>query len=182
MEVDNAVAVRIRQAVPADAERLSAFAAEVFRDTYRATARPEDLESYIAAHFRADIQAVEIADPDERALVAALRHDLVGYAQLRLGIGPPCLQDASDVSAGALEIRRFYVAPRWRGQGIAQRLMAACLDGRLSTLPVWLGVFQHNARAIAFYTKCGFRVAGETVFYMGPTPEKDYVMVMDAGR
>lgn len=177
LDVDDAVTVRIRHAVAADAESLSAFAAEVFRDTYRATARPVDLESYIAAHFRADIQAAEIADPEERTLVAVLDREVVGYAQLHSGTAPPCTLGPSQAPHRALEIRRFYVAPRWRGRGIAQRLMAACVEGGPPGVPVWLGVFAHNARAIAFYTKSGFRVVGETVFHMGQTPERDYVMV-----
>lgn len=168
-----------------DAPRLSAFAAGIFRETYRATAAPVDLEAYIAEHFRPDLQAMEIDHQDQRALLAEIGGELVGYAQLQRGPSPACVQSLTDGSDLAVEIRRFYVAPRWHGQGVAQQLMAACLDTQERDLPVWLGVFTYNARAIAFYTKCGFRIAGQTTFYMGDTPERDHVMVWnkpDAGR
>jgi RimJ/RimL family protein N-acetyltransferase len=60
--------------------------------------------------------------------------------------------------------------------------MTACLATHQDGRPVWLGVFAHNARAIAFYAKCGFRIAGDTTFYMGETPERDHVMVWRADK
>jgi ribosomal protein S18 acetylase RimI-like enzyme len=176
-QTDPYIDVHIRDAVESDAESLSSFAATMFRETYRPTASRTGLETYIARHFRADIQAAEIAAPDERTLVAERAGELVGYAQLRTGAAPECVHAGSGAAGAAIEIRRFYVASRWHGHGIAQRLMSACLQGGARGLPVWLGVFANNARAIAFYKKCGFRVAGDATFYMGETPEQDYVMV-----
>jgi diamine N-acetyltransferase len=76
----------------------------------------------------------------------------------------------------AIEIRRFYVAASWRGRGVAGRLMTACLRVVPPGTPVWLGVFTYNARAIAFYTKYGFRVVGDTTFLMGDDPQRDHIM------
>jgi ribosomal protein S18 acetylase RimI-like enzyme len=41
---------------------------------------------------------------------------------------------------------------------------------------VWLGVWEHNPRAIAFYRKCGFDETGEQVFLLGRDPQRDLVM------
>jgi diamine N-acetyltransferase len=168
--------LRIRDADAADASELSAFAATLFRDAYTATTRSADLESYIAEHFRAEIQAAEIAAAECRTLLLELEGQLAGYAQMRRGRAPSCLVQAADAAIEAVEIRRFYVAPRWRGRGVARGLMAACLDAAPPGCRVWLGVFTHNARAIAFYTKCGFRVVGNTTFLMGDDPQRDHVM------
>ena len=40
---------------------------------------------------------------------------------------------------------------------------------------VWLGVWEHNPRAIRFYEKHGFTTAGEQPF--GKDPQRDLVMV-----
>jgi ribosomal protein S18 acetylase RimI-like enzyme len=41
---------------------------------------------------------------------------------------------------------------------------------------VWLGVWERNPRAIAFYRKFGFREVGTHVFPLGNDPQRDIVM------
>jgi ribosomal protein S18 acetylase RimI-like enzyme len=56
--------------------------------------------------------------------------------------------------------------------------MSACVDvmtGRRSDV-VWLGVWEHNPKAIAFYKKLGFGEVGEQVFPLGSDAQRDIVM------
>lgn len=178
---DLAGRLRIRDAESADAAALSAFAAGLFRDTYVGTTRSTDLESYIADHFRPEIQAVEIAAPECRTLLLEIDGELAGYAQMRRGPAPSWVVPLADAPGEVVEIQRFYVGPTWRGRGVARGLMTACLQLAPATTPVWLGVFTHNARAIAFYTKCGFRVVGNTTFAMGDDVQRDHIMQWTGG-
>jgi diamine N-acetyltransferase len=41
---------------------------------------------------------------------------------------------------------------------------------------VWLGVWEHNQRAIDFYTKWGFEKFGTHVFQLGDDPQTDWLM------
>ena len=41
---------------------------------------------------------------------------------------------------------------------------------------LWLGVWERNPRALAFYGKCGFVDVGEHVFLFGTDPQTDRVM------
>ena len=41
---------------------------------------------------------------------------------------------------------------------------------------LWLGVWERNERAIAFYRKCGFRDAGTHVFTLGRDRQRDLVL------
>jgi ribosomal protein S18 acetylase RimI-like enzyme len=62
--------------------------------------------------------------------------------------------------------------------GVARKLMLACLDemrARRSDV-VWLGVWEHNPRAIAFYRKFGFAEVGEHIFPLGRDPQRDVLM------
>ena len=43
---------------------------------------------------------------------------------------------------------------------------------------LWLGVWEKNDRARAFYAKCGFADVGEHIFLFGTDPQTDRVMVM----
>ena len=174
---DPQIEVRIRDAEPSDADTLAVFAASLFRATYATSTAPADLELRAARTFSSSAQAREIAAPDWRTLLAEIDDTLVGYAQLCFAPGPACVTAANGGAANvALEIKRFYVAPARHGRGVAQRLMDVSLQIAPAGVPVWLGVFSGNPRAIAFYTKAGFRVVGEQVFHMGHDPQRDWVM------
>jgi ribosomal protein S18 acetylase RimI-like enzyme len=72
------------------------------------------------------------------------------------------------------------VARGFHGQGIAQALMDRVKDeARMrGAKTLWLGVWEHNARARAFYAKCGFTDAGKHVFLFGTDPQTDLVMTL----
>lgn len=95
-------------------------------------------------------------------------------AQVRRSAAPPCITHARPV-----ELHRFHVDRPTRGSGVAQELMtavhrAACgLGGQY----LWLGVWERNARAIAFCSKTGFEDVGSTDFQLGPERQTDRVLV-----
>jgi ribosomal protein S18 acetylase RimI-like enzyme len=64
------------------------------------------------------------------------------------------------------------------GRGVAQALMASVVgEARaLGATALWLGVWERNARAIAFYRKCGFERRGEHPFLLGRDLQTDWVM------
>jgi diamine N-acetyltransferase len=167
----------IRQAIAADAERLSSFAVEAFRDTYEKHNTPADMERYTAEAFTAEQLAAAIADGGgaillaERADDAGLVH-LVGYAHLASSAPPP------GVGPAPVELKRLYVGRQWHGQRVAQMLMDATLDAarKRGAQTLWLGVWERNARAIAFYAKCGFAPAGELSFVLGEDVQRDWLL------
>jgi diamine N-acetyltransferase len=167
----------IRVAGPADAAALTEFAARTFRETYLATCTPADVESYVAEHFAPARQAAELADPTLRTLFTFVDGTLAGYAQIRNGPAPVSVPGEQPI-----EIARFYVDAPWHGRGVAAAQMAASLDAaRGDGDVVWLGVYQHNARAVRFYEKSGFRVVGTSTFTMGTDVQDDYVMAREVG-
>ncbi len=163
----------IRRALPHDAATVAQFGARVFHDTFAATNRPEDLSAYLAQAYGEEQQRQEIEDEDVITLVCEVGEATAGFAQVRRAETPPCVLGPAPV-----ELARFYVAHEWHGRGIAQQLMDAVhraamnLGGRT----LWLGVWEHNARAIAFYQKCGFRTVGSHPFLLGSDLQTDLLM------
>jgi GNAT superfamily N-acetyltransferase len=167
------VSLTIRPAIPADAGRLSELAERTFRDTYAAHNTPEDMASYVAAHFGRDRQTSELHDPARITLVAEDGGQPAAYVQLARGPAP------AGVSGDApMEVVRFYVDRAWHGHGAAQELMAAAADAARSAgaRTLWLGVWERNTRAIAFYRKCGFRDVGTKTFVLGADRQRDLVL------
>jgi ribosomal protein S18 acetylase RimI-like enzyme len=165
----------IRRAEPADAGPLADFAARIFDETFGPDNRPEDMAAHLADRFGVRQQTEEILHPD---IVTLLVEDdgrrLIGFTQVRRHDPPACVTGEAPV-----EIGRFYVDRPWQGRGLAQRLMAAALDAArsLGGETVWLTVWEHNPRAIAFYGKHGFRDVGSQPFRLGSDLQTDRVMV-----
>jgi GNAT superfamily N-acetyltransferase len=62
----------------------------------------------------------------------------------------------------------IYVDRTLHGRGIAHTLMRAALSAASPrSLTIWLGVWERNTRAIAFYTKWGFVDVGHQLFVLG---------------
>lgn len=163
----------LRKADPADAAQLARLAERTFRDTFGAANSDEDMDRHCRTSYGEAIQAAEIADPKRLTLLGEDDGRLVGYAQLRWEGAPECV-----AAQAPGEIQRLYVDAAWHGKGVAQQLMHACIaemQARGSDV-AWLGVWERNPRAIAFYGKLGFVEVGDHVFAVGDDPQRDIVM------
>jgi GNAT superfamily N-acetyltransferase len=164
----------IRLALPTDAAALTALAVRTFRDTYESHNTPEDMALHISQSFGPSQQGRELADPEIVTLVVDIGGDLVGYAQLRRKRPPECVEGEQPI-----ELWRFYVDKTWHGQGIAQALMERvdAEAARVGARTLWLGVWERNDRALAYYRKSGFVDVGAHTFVVGSDDQTDRVMV-----
>jgi GNAT superfamily N-acetyltransferase len=174
-EVDSVTASYvIRTATVDDAPTLADFGERTFRDAFAADNRAEDIEAYVGATYSADRQRDDLADPARVTLLAEAEGRPIAYAQLREGVAPACVTGPAPI-----ELLRFYVDRTWHGRGPARALMdgvIAAAAGR-GARTLWLGVWDRNPRAIAFYEKCGFRDVGSQAFVLGTDRQTDRVMV-----
>ena len=164
----------IRTATAADAAVVADLARRTFYDTFAATNDATDMALYLSSAYGVDQQTRELNDRDITTLLVEVAGQAVGYAQVRGDHVPDCVTGPSPV-----ELWRFYIDRGWHGRGIAQALMeqvrATARARGAKTL--WLGVWEHNHRARAFYAKCGFTGAGEHIFLFGTDPQTDLVLV-----
>jgi ribosomal protein S18 acetylase RimI-like enzyme len=166
----------IRRATPADAARLADLAARTFHDTFAADNQTQAMAVHLARSYAPAVQLEEINRPDMRTLLVEIGGESIAYAQLRSEDDdtPTCVTGPNPI-----EVFRFYVDRPWIGRGVAQPLMCAAIDeGRsLGAKTLWLGVWERNSRAIAFYTKCGFTLVGDHEFLFADEVQTDLVMV-----
>ena len=164
----------IRAATIADVDALTAFGARTFFESFGADNTPEDMAKHLESAWRTDLQRAEILDPSFDTLIAVSNGALAGFAMLRDKEEPPGVAATRPV-----ELWRFYVDKAWQGRGLARALMYA-VDERARARggrELWLGVWERNARAVAFYRKCGFEVVGRKIFVVGSDPQTDHVMM-----
>lgn len=171
--------VTTRRAVAADAAALARFATRAFHDTYAADNAPSDMASYAAACFGEGQQASELSDPRVIVFVAERAGEMVGYVMLREGPAP------DDVVGGdCIEIARLYAARHLIGSGVGAMLMQRSLDeaSRRGRDRIWLGVWEHNARALAFYRRWRFTDVGTLQFMLGNDSQTDRLMTRRVGE
>jgi GNAT superfamily N-acetyltransferase len=168
----------IRHGAPGDATRLAQFAARTFAESFGAENRPEDVAAHEAANYSPVLQAAQLADPAMRTILLESPDRLVGYAQLRSHAPPTIVLDRP------VELWRFYIDRPFHGKGLAQRLMTAVHDAaaELGAATLWLGVWERNARGIAFYLKCGFVDMGAQYYWVGQDRQVDRIMVVAVER
>lgn len=167
--------VLIQRATPEDASALAKLAADTFRDAFEAENDPRDMSDYIREAFSTEQVARELRDKDSAFLLAARSGsgEPIGYAKLRAGRPEPCVGGANPV-----ELERIYVSSQVIGHGVGKQLMAACLEEARADhyKTLWLGVWEHNHRAVEFYKRWGFREVGTHTFQLGSDAQVDLVL------
>ncbi|MFO1315567.1 MAG: N-acetyltransferase [Burkholderiales bacterium] len=165
----------IRTATPADAERLAVLAERTFRDTFADYNSADDMEAYVRDAFAPGRVRAELADRANTFLLAFVdgADPPCGYAKLRTGTTDPAV-----TGPDAVELQRLYADRSAIGHGVGAALMQACFAAARAAgrQTLWLGVWERNARAIAFYERWGFATVGQHVFRLGSDDQTDLIM------
>ncbi len=175
-KIDQHGTITVRTATPEDLHRLMAIGSTTFLDTFAEANSKADMDLYLKKNFSEAQVMSELKDPGNIFLVAESRGQIAGYAKMRTGKAPEELEGRD-----AIEIERLYAAREFIGKQVGYTLMQKCLavarERKAET--VWLGVWEHNPRAIAFYLKCGFEKFGTHAFVLGTDEQTDHLMKKD---
>jgi GNAT superfamily N-acetyltransferase len=165
--------ITVRRASLDDANLLSQLGARTFEETFAAENTAEDMAAYLASNFSVAQQTKELSDHSSIFLIAEVDGAAAGYAKLHASE-----PDESIEGTEPIELVRLYVSHTWLGSGVGAALMRACLDeaGSAGYKTIWLGVWERNARAQAFYRKWDFRAVGQHVFQLGSDAQTDVLM------
>jgi GNAT superfamily N-acetyltransferase len=163
----------IRRASTEDAKLLAELGALTFAETFSEENTAEDMAAYMAASFSPERLTAELADPSSTFFIAEVDGSAAGYAQIHSGEAPEGVEGGKPI-----ELVRLYVARAWLGRGVGPALMQRCIEEarRMGFQTIWLGVWERNHRAQAFYRKWNFHEVGEHIFQLGSDPQRDIVM------
>lgn len=163
----------LRPAILEDAATLADLGVRTFRETFEPLYAPADFDAFLANAYGPAIQRVELADLARPALVLEEEGVPAGFAQLWLDHHEPCVTGRHPA-----ELQRIYLLRTAQGGGRGAALLAACeaLVRTRGADVLWLGVWEHNARALAFYARGGFREVGEHGFRIGTRLDRDLIL------
>jgi len=170
------IVIRRAEATEADARLLADLGATLFADAFGAMNAPDDLQLFLAKTYSPELQRAELRDRDRAAWIAEAQGQACGYALLRRGA-----RSAAVTADSPAELQRIYTGRAWHGRGVGEALVRACIGQARAWNcdAVWLGVWEQNPRAIAFYEKWGFRRVGAQHFVVGTDSQRDYVMALE---
>jgi ribosomal protein S18 acetylase RimI-like enzyme len=170
--------VTLRTATKEDAELIADISRQTFYDTFAADNSAEDMQKFLSEQFTKGRLMLEVGAPENSFVLAYCNDKVAGYAKLRDAKVPVALKNVP-----SLEIARLYVLQEFLGKGIGALLMKACLDAASEKQKgaVWLGVWEKNLRAIAFYNRWGFQKFGEWDFLLGNDLQRDWLMKKEIG-
>jgi len=167
--------MRIERASESHLAVLAELAARTFRDAFGPENTPADMEKYLERAFSTAQLRLELADRASVFLLAWQGRGVrpAGYAKLRDGNPDPSVSGPKPI-----ELERLYVDREAVGRGRGSQLMSACLEhaGAAGFETLWLGVWEHNPRAIAFYRRWHFAEVGDHVFLLGKDEQRDVIM------
>ena len=166
-------ALQLSEADFADLASLLDLAQTSFVQAFTEGNKPENVQAYLSQAFTSVQLEKEWRNPASTFLLASLDGKLVGYTKVNLAAAQTDVQDPD-----SLEVARLYTLEEVWGRGVGQFLLDAALDfaKEKGKTFVWLGVWEHNARAIRFYEKNGFKAFGSHPFPFGDEIQNDWLM------
>lgn len=168
--------IEIKKATLSDLEPLQKIGKQTFLETFDAVNTPENMTSYLEENFNTNQLTMELNNPDSQFYLAVLDQEVIGYVKINFGKAQTEL-----INENALEIHRIYVLQQFHGKRIGQLFVDKVLE-IVKDNPVeyiWLGVWEENLRAIAFYTKNGFVVFDKHIFTLGDDVQTDLLMKLE---
>ncbi|MGG1720477.1 GNAT family N-acetyltransferase, partial [Bacillus wiedmannii] len=105
----------------------------------------------------------ELANLSSQFYFMYFNNEVAGYVKVNTN-------DAQSEEMGdeSLEIERIYIKSTFQKHGLGKHLLNRAIEIAIehNKKKIWLGVWEKNENAIAFYKKMGFVQVGAHSFYM----------------
>lgn len=164
---------KIKKCTLEDLQALQDISIETFNDTFKNQNSPENMNAYLEKAFNLAQLEAELSNQFSQFLFVYLDHEIAGYLKVNV-------EDAQSEKMGgqSLEVERIYIKSKFQKHGLGKYLLNHAIEMaiELHKKDVWLGVWEKNENAIAFYKKLGFVQTGTHVFSMGDEEQIDLIM------
>ncbi len=165
--------IRIERCTSEHISELQEISYETFNETFKAQNSPGNMKTYLEKAFNRKQLEAELSMADSQFHFISVNHDLAGYIKVNIN-------DAQSEKMGveSLEIERVYIKKEFQKHGLGKVLLHKAIEVAREhhKTSIWLGVWEKNENAIAFYEKMGFVQTGAHAFYMGDEQQIDFIM------
>ncbi|MGO4791793.1 GNAT family N-acetyltransferase [Paenibacillus sp. 2KB_20] len=163
----------IRKCTSEDLGLLQDISIGTFNETFRDQNSPENMKTYLERAFNINQLAIEVSNTASEFYFIYYNGEIAGYLKVNI-------HDAQTEMMGndSLEIERIYIKGQYQKHGLGKFLLNKAMEIAMerNKKSIWLGVWERNENAIAFYKNMGFVQTGSHSFYMGNEEQKDFIM------
>lgn len=165
--------ISIRQVRADEAAQLQSISRQTFYDAFAAVNTEQDMQKYLDENLSIAKLTDELNEPGSLFYFALDNENIIGYLKLNFGNAQTDLKEND-----GLEIERIYVLQTYQSAKVGQRLFEHALQiaNQQNANYIWLGVWEHNTRAISFYERNGFVTFGKHSFMLGNDEQTDILM------
>ncbi|MBS4538985.1 GNAT family N-acetyltransferase [Clostridium sp. D2Q-11] len=165
--------INTRKCTIEDSCKLQKISYETFNETFKDQNSPENINSYLERSFNLKQIEKELSNTFSHFFFVYHNNEVAGY--LKVNTNDAQTEDMGDDS---LEIERIYIINKFQKHGLGKSLLNKAVEIaiELNKKKIWLGVWEQNENAIAFYKKMGFVQIGDHSFYMGDEKQIDFIM------
>lgn len=165
--------ITIEKCTLEDLRKLQEISYETFNETFKHQNSPENMKAYLERAFNLKQLEKELSNRFSQFFFIYSNNEVAGYLKVNT-------DDAQSEKMGdeTLEIERIYVKKKFQKLGLGQHLLNKAMEiaAEHNKKTIWLGVWERNENAIAFYKKMGFVQTGAHSFYMGDEEQLDFIM------
>lgn len=168
------MSVKLKKCSHEDLKILQEISIETFNDTFKDQNSPENMKAYLESAFHSKQLEKELSNISSQFFFVYFNHEVAGY--LKVNTNEAQSEEMGDES---LEIERIYIKNIFQKHGLGKYLFNKAVEIALESnkKKIWLGVWEKNENAIAFYEKMGFVQTGAHSFYMGDEEQIDFIMI-----
>jgi diamine N-acetyltransferase len=168
--------LQIQTVTADDASLIASISRETFYDSFAEQNTVADMQLFLDTQFTTEKLIAEVLDPANIFFIAYVDDQPAGYCKMR-----PGAHIQMHTTEKVIEISRFYARKNSIGKGIGKAMMQHALKYAQQQLykKIWLGVWEKNERAIAFYQSFRFSKFGEHDFLLGTDLQRDWLMMKD---
>lgn len=168
------LALRIHTVRLGEVDRLCRLSIQTFKETFEVQNTAKDMQAYIEKQLNLEQLTSELLNQDSLFYFARLDEKIVGYLKLNFNQA----QKESVLEGKAFEIERFYILKLHQGKGLGSQLFKKAIEiGKDKGYKLlWLGVWEHNTKALEFYTKKGLTAFDSHLFQLGQDAQTDILM------
>jgi diamine N-acetyltransferase len=165
--------INIKKCTLEDSHKLQEISYETFNETFKLQNSPENMNAYLERAFNLKQLEKELSHISSQFFFIYFNNEVAGY--LKVNTDDDQSEEMGDES---LEIERIYIKNEFQKHGLGKYLLNKAMEIAMecNKKKIWLGVWEKNENAIAFYKKMGFVQIGAHSFYMGDEEQIDFIM------
>ncbi|MCR2822318.1 GNAT family N-acetyltransferase [Lederbergia panacisoli] len=165
--------ISLKKCTLEDLRTVQEISYETFNETFKDQNSSENMKVYLERAFNFEQLEKELSKSGSQFFFVYFNNEVAGY--LKVNTNEAQSEIMGDKS---LEIERIYIRNTFQKLGLGKVLLNKALEIALESnkKKIWLGVWEKNENAIAFYKKLGFVQTGAHSFYMGDEEQVDFIM------